>query len=322
MKNIFLHLRLPFSFFLLPIFLFALSQSLQPNAPKAWWVFFILHFLLFPSSNAYNSYYDKDEGSIGLLENPPPVSKELLYTAWIFDFAAITLGFLFVTNWFLVYLVAYILISRAYSHPVVRLKKYPIVSWLLVTFFQGALTYLAVYEAVSGGTLDAGHSTLDVGQWTVDSGRWTLDAGRWALDSSPFSNVQRLISNVQTIPALICTSNLLAIYPITQVYQHAEDARRGDLTMSRILGIRGTFINAAVWLGLSGLGFLLFFENKLHFVVLAAFLLPLLAFFSVWMWRVWQNETAADFRSTMRMSALASVCLNAFFGILYFLNHT
>ena len=311
MKNIFLHLRFPFSFFLLPIFLFALSQVPQPNANRAWWVFFILHFLLFPSSNAYNSYYDKDEGSIGLLENPPPVSKQLLYTAWGFDFVAILLGYRFVTDWFVVYLIAYILISRAYSHPAIRLKKRPVVSWLLVTFFQGALTYLAVYEAVNGAT---------------------LDIGRWTLDSSLFSNVQRLISNVQItqslnhqitqiLPALICTSNLLAIYPITQVYQHAEDARRGDLTMSRILGIRGTFINAAVWLGLSGLGFLLFFQNKLHFVVLAALLSPLIAFLGWWIWRVWQDERAADFRSTMILNLLASVCLNAFFGILYFLNH-
>lgn len=292
MKNVFLHLRLPFSFFLLPIFLFALSQSPQFNSNKAWWVFFILHFLLFPASNAYNSYYDKDEGSIGLLENPPPVSKELLYTAWGFDFAAVLLGFLFLSNWFVVYLVAYILISRAYSHPAIRLKKYPIVSWLLVTLFQGAITYLAVYQSTN--------DTVSI---------------------SSIFNFQFLIPKSQLLPAFICTSNLLAIYPITQVYQHAEDARRGDLTMSRILGIRGTFINAAVWLGLSGLGFLLFFENKLHFAVLAALLSPLIAFFCVWMWRVWQNERAADFRSTMVLNLLASVCLNLFFGILYFLNH-
>ena len=67
MKNILLHLRIPFSFFLLPIYLFALSQSPAVDVTKAWWVFFILHFMLFPASNAYNSYYDKDEGSIGLL---------------------------------------------------------------------------------------------------------------------------------------------------------------------------------------------------------------------------------------------------------------
>ncbi|TAF78765.1 MAG: ubiquinone biosynthesis protein UbiA [Runella slithyformis] len=278
MKNILLHLRLPFSFFLLPIYLFALSQVLHINTAKAWWVFFILHFLLFPASNAFNSYYDKDEGSIGLLENPPPVSKGLLYTAWLFDLVAIFFGYFFVTNWFSIYLIAYIVVSRAYSHPLVRLKKYPIVSWLLVTLFQGALTYWAVYEAV-GGSMD----------------------------------------NAQWLPAFICTSNLLAIYPITQVYQHAEDAQRGDLTMSRVLGIRGTFLNALFWLGLSGIAFFVFFQNILHFFLLAGVLSPLMVFFSVWMWRVWQNEKAADFKSTMILNLLASLCLNLFFGILCFL---
>lgn len=284
MKNIFLHLRLPFSFFLLPIFLFALSQSPQPSAPDTWWVFFILHFLLFPASNAYNSYYDKDEGSIGLLENPPPVSKPLLYAAWGLDFAAIVLGFWFVDALFAGYLVVYIIISRAYSHPMIRLKKYPVVSWIIVTIFQGALTYLAVYQAIN--------------------------------------RVSALsLLTPQLLPALVCTSNLLAIYPITQVYQHEEDAKRGDLTMSRVLGIRGTFLNAFAWLGLSGIGFFAFFQDKLQFAVFVVMIMPLLAFLGVWAWRVWQNEGNADFKSTMILNILASLCLNSFFAILYFLNH-
>jgi len=285
MKNIFLHLRLPFSFFLLPIFLFALSQSPQPSVPEAWWVFFILHFLLFPASNAYNSYYDKDEGSIGLLETPPPVSKQLLYTAWGLDFVAIVAGFWFVGVVFAGYLLVYIIVSRAYSHPMIRLKKYPVVSWLVVTVFQGAFTYLAIYQAIN----DASDSSFLM---------------------------------PQLLPALICTSNLLAIYPITQVYQHEEDAKRGDLTMSRVLGIRGTFLNALTWLVLSGFGFFAFFQDTLHFVVLAVMLSPLMAFFGVWTWRIWQNEHNADFKSTMILNILASLCLNSFFGILYFLNHT
>ena len=284
MKNIFLHLRLPFSFFLLPIFLFALSQSPQPSVPDAWWVFFILHFLLFPASNAYNSYYDKDEGSIGLLENPPPVSKPLLYAAWGLDFTAIVLGFWFVGALFMGYLVVYIIISRAYSHPMIRLKKYPVVSWIIVTIFQGALTYLAVYQAINR------------------------------------VSVLSLLTP-QLLPALVCTSNLLAIYPITQVYQHEEDAKRGDLTMSRVLGIRGTFLSAFTWLGLSGIGFFAFFQDTLQFAVFVVMIMPLLAFLGVWAWRVWQNEGNADFKSTMILNILASLCLNSFFAILYFLNH-
>lgn len=282
MKNILLHLRIPFSFFLLPIFLFALSQSPHPDVAKTWWVFIILHFLLFPASNAYNSYYDKDEGSIGLLETPPPVTKELFYVAWAFDILALVLGWFFVGEVFTLYLLVYGFISKAYSHPLIRLKKYPVLSWLVVTFFQGALTYLAVYQAIN--------QSVDLASLTS-----------------------------QWIPALVCTSNLLAIYPLTQVYQHDEDAKRGDMTMSRLLGIKGTFINANGWLLLSGIGYLSYFGFTVPLLLLVLLLFPLLGFFGWWTWKVWQDEQNANFKNTMWLNLLASVCLNVFFGILCFL---
>ncbi len=286
MKNILLHLRIPFSFFLLPIYLFALSQVTHPDTSRAWWVFFILHFMLFPASNAYNSYYDKDEGSIGLLETPPPVTQGLLYVAWIIDILALVLGWVFVSEIFAVFLLVYGLISKAYSYPAIRLKKYPMLSWFVVTLFQGALTYLAVYQAII-----------------------------------PNFQIFQLTNFQILLPALICTSNLLAIYPLTQVYQHEEDARRGDMTMSRMLGIRGTFLNAAFWLGLSGIGFLVYFGFTTDFLLLIAMLSPLLSFFAWWMWQVWKDESKADFKNTMWLNLLAGICLNIFFGLLYFLKH-
>lgn len=286
MKNILLHLRIPFSFFLLPIYLFALSQSPHVDVTKAWWVFFILHFMLFPASNAYNSYYDKDEGSIGLLENPPPVTKKLLYTAWAIDLLALVLGLAWVGEFFVIYLIVYGLISKAYSHPAIRLKKYPIISWLVVTLFQGALTYLAVYQAII-----------------------------------PDFQIFKLTHFQVLLPAFICTSNLLAIYPLTQVYQHEEDARRGDLTMSRVLGIRNTFLNAVFWLGLSGVGFLIYFGFTVDLLLLIAMLSPLLGFFAWWMLQVWKDESKANFKNTMWLNLLAGICLNIFFGLLYFLKH-
>ena len=281
MKNILIHLRLPFSFFLLPVFLFALAQSPNPDSSKAWWVFFILHFLLFPASNAYNSYFDKDEGSIGLLETPPPVTKELFYVSWILDIIGLILGYIFVSQWFVIYLIIYGFISKAYSHPSVRLKKYPVISWIIVCLFQGALTYLAVYFSINQGSL-------------------------------PSSAI---------IPSLICTSNLLAIYPITQVYQHEEDAKRGDLTMSRLLGIKGTFVNALFWLGVSSIGYFIALKPISNFFIFGLMTFPLMSFLVIWIFKVWKDATAANFKMTMMLNFLASICLNAFFGMLYFLNH-
>ena len=95
MRSIFQHLRFPFSFFLLPVFLFAYSQAYSPDIPKAIWAFLILHFWVYPASNAYNSYFDKDEGPIGGIEKPLPVNIQLYYVSIFMDALAILLALLF-----------------------------------------------------------------------------------------------------------------------------------------------------------------------------------------------------------------------------------
>ena len=120
-RSTLLHLRIPFSLFLLPIFLFAVSISNNPFLGNVLLVFFILHFLLYPASNGYNSYFDKDEGSIGALKNPPEVSLQLYRVSLLLDGIAILLGFLI--NWqFVVMIFIYGIVSKAYSHPSIRLK--------------------------------------------------------------------------------------------------------------------------------------------------------------------------------------------------------
>ncbi len=289
MRNILLHLRIPFSVFLLPVFLFALSQvrlEVIGASERAWWAFVLIHLFLYPASNAYNSYYDKDEGSIGLLEKPPPVSIGLLAAAWALDILAICLAW-----WaglgtpFVVYLIIYGAISKAYSHPAIRLKRYPLLSWLIVGLFQGAFTYLATVQVISQ------------------------------------VEVLNLFTIENLLPALICTSNLWAVYPLTQVYQHEEDARRGDLTYSRMVGIEGTFVSASVFFTLSFAGFLFYFSNfgvDRNLIALTLCMGPVLGYFGYWWWLVRRDTAEANFTHTMRMNVLASLGLNLFFGLLCF----
>jgi len=122
-RSTFLHLRIPFSVFLLPIYLFALSISNNPIFENVLLVFLILHFLIYPASNGYNSYFDKDEGSIGGLKNPPKVSKQLYYISLVLDILGILLA-LYINWQFAMMLLIYGLVSKAYSHPSIRLKKY------------------------------------------------------------------------------------------------------------------------------------------------------------------------------------------------------
>jgi len=286
MKNILLHLRIPFSFFLMPVYWFALSQTNHANTGTSLGVFILLHLLIYPASNAYNSYYDKDEGSIGGLENPPPVSKELFYVAWALDILAIIIGY-FLSGWILALaLFIYSSVSKAYSNDKIRLKKYPILSWITVGIFQGAFTYLTVIQAI---------------------------------DNILISD---LMQEKYLFPAVLSSFNLLGFYPMTQIYQHEEDAKRGDLTMSRLLGIRGTFLFTAGIFLLVTVGFFFFFQGKeiLHFSAFIVYLLvmsPVLIFFNVWFLKVLKNEQLADYKHTMQLNFLGSICLNVFFVLLF-----
>src|SRR5688572_1423936 len=138
-------LRFHFSFFLLPVYLFALSQVPAVNTSHALLIFFILHFLVYPSSNGYNSYMDRDETPIGGLSKPMQPTKELFRVSIVMDLAAIALGFI-ISYWFAICIVTYIAASRAYSYRGIRLKKYPIVGYLTVVIFQGSLTFFMVYH--------------------------------------------------------------------------------------------------------------------------------------------------------------------------------
>src|SRR5688572_2667215 len=125
-KSTFEHLRIGFSFFLLPVFLFAISQAPQVDPTKLVLAFICWHFFIYPASNAYNSYFDRDEGSIALIKNPLPVGKELYNVALILDCIGIIVA-CFIGFFFAFAVLLYGIISKMYSHPSIRLKKYP---WL------------------------------------------------------------------------------------------------------------------------------------------------------------------------------------------------
>src|SRR6186997_1619460 len=119
-------LRFHFSFFLMPVFWFALSQVVQVETKDAILIFIILHFFVYPASNGYNSYMDRDTGSIGGVEKPLQPTKQLFYVSVILDMDAIALSFL-ITPIFAIGICSYILASRAYSYRKIRLKKYPVI---------------------------------------------------------------------------------------------------------------------------------------------------------------------------------------------------
>ncbi len=278
-RSTLLHLRIPFSFFLLPVFLFALSLSTDFECRPALLAFFIIHFLLYPASNGYNSYFDKDESSIGGLKNPPQVKKQLYYTALAMDFIALVLGLL-ISREFSFMLLMYGLASKAYSHPSIRLKKYPFISLFIAGFFQGFFTFVMTAMALN----DIGFSIF--------------------------------MNKTVLIPALLSSMLLWGSYPMTQVYQHVEDSKRGDRTLSIVLGAKGTFLFTAVVFSITNACFIIFYLNNFNLrsaIIFQLFLLPVMTFFIRWFLKVIKDETKADFTNTMRLNFITAAGLNAFF---------
>ena len=283
-RSAWLHLRIHFSYFLLPVFLFSLSVSPNFNGPRIGWVFFIVHFLLYPASNGYNSYFDKDEKSIGGLKNPPPVNKGLYYLALLFDLLAIILGYLKVNPTFAVMLLIYGLVSKAYSHPSIRIKKYPLTGWIITGIFQGLFTFAMCYVG---------------------------------LNNFPIENTLQL---KVLLPGMLTSIMLWANYPMTQVYQHEEDNKRGDRTFSLMLGIKGTFYFAAAFFSLAMIGFFLYFTtyfSQLYANIFLIVLIPVLVYFMYWLIKVMKDQRYANYSHTMWLNFISATCMNGFFIFLF-----
>ena len=278
-RSTLLHLRIPFSFFLMPVFLFAMAVADEVNLINTLLAFIILHFFVYPASNGFNSYFDKDEQAIGGLKNPPKVSKQLYYTSIIFDLIGLTLSLLISAQFTLMVLV-YGLVSKMYSHPSVRLKKMPIIGWLAIGIFQGYFTLIMSSMAIGDTSL--------VGTFT--------DKIQYA--------------------GLLSSLLLFGSYPMTQVYQHGEDASRGDITISLKLGILGTFHFTALTFLAASLGYGLYFYHYFSLSTVVIFMLmlsPVLIYFSFWYLKVRHDLKQANFKHTMRLNFISSLMLNLFF---------
>lgn len=144
---------------------------------------------------ALNSAFDRDEGDIAYLRNPPPPPRRLaafsLGLMAAGQLAALALPPLYGA----LYALCFVL-SVLYSVPPFRLKAVAGADWLINMVGFGTLTPLA--------------------GWAT-TGR-PADAAAW-------------------IVVLAFCPLFAALYPLTQLYQLDEDARRGDRTLALLLGV-------------------------------------------------------------------------------------
>jgi 1,4-dihydroxy-2-naphthoate octaprenyltransferase len=283
-KNTVQLLRIPFSLLLMPLFILALSQT-AINGYTAIVSFIIIHLLVYPASNGYNSYIDKDESSIGGIEKPPLPTIHLFYVTIVLDFLAVILAFLLVNILFSCCILVYILASRAYSSKQIRLKKYPIIGFLIVVIFQGGFTYMMSVIGITN-------------------------------ESFAFSSANILL-------LFACSFQIAGAYPLTQIYQHEADLADGVKTLSYQLGYKGTFIFTAIMFGLCNVFYYLYFEQigkSNNFYLIQLFFIPIVIYFVWWFFKTINNENEANFKNTMQMNLIAAICMNTCFIILYLTN--
>lgn len=279
-NHIIAHLRIPFSFLLMPVFLLAFSQSEEVNLTKSILLFLILHLLVYPSSNGYNSYMDEDKGSIGGIKHPPKVPRQMFWVSVGMDTCAVLISLIAFSLKASIIVLAYIIASRAYSYRGIRLKKYAILGFLIVTLFQGPVIFYLVKLVISPSSLYDNLVLLSVISWLL----------------------------------------IAAGYPLSQIYQHNQDRDDGVKTISMLLGVRGTFIFSQIMFGLLGILLVYYFyfvKNELiSIAVIVLCLAPTLIQFSKWMKACFQDPKAANYENTMKTNTLGAYSINALFIIL------
>lgn len=276
-------LRIPFSFFLMPVYWFALGVTGEINFTRAILVFVLLHALLYPASNGYNSYNDRDTESIGGLANPLQPTKQLYYITLALDVIGFAFSFL-VSNVFAGCFLFFIISSRLYSWRGLRLKQYPILGYLLVISNQGALVFFAIAHGVS--------SNLTMGVPFVLLLAAGLLIGGFYPITQIYQHVQDKNDGVTTISILL--------------------GKRGTFIFCGIL-----YLLAFLCL------FLYFQSKRMlpNFWVIQLFFIPVVVYFLYWMVAVWKNPAKADYNHTMRMVWLASTGTNLAFITLLIMNH-
>lgn len=271
-------LRIPFSFFLSPLYFFALSQVPHIDAGKAILVFIILHFLIYPASNGYNSYMDRDTGSIGGLEKPPLPGRQLFVTTIVLDSTGLVLSIL-ISPLFAAVMLLYIAASKAYSYRGIRLKKFPVTGYLVVIVFQGAATFWLVYYGSN-----AVNSLAVPWQGMVIS----------ALLIGGFYPLTQVYQHRQDRADGVTTLSYRLGYTGTFIFC--------------------AIVYALAWVFMAQ--FFIQQEQAGKLLLVSIFFIPVIVYFISWFIRVIKDNRAADFRHTMYMNWLAATCTNLVFIIL------
>jgi 4-hydroxybenzoate polyprenyltransferase len=272
------HLRTHFNLLLSPIYLWGVLLAGGSLLSLKFWLGYItLHFFLYGGGTAFNSYYDRDEGPVGGMAEPPPVDKGLLWFSIAIQVVgvplALAVGIPFTVMWLIICFLMVI-----YSHPAVRLKSNPVAALLAVAVGQGAVGFAAGWFAVRS---------------------------EWA----SLLETDALWGMITT--ALIVTG----LYIITQSYQTKEDSARGDKTLPVLLGARRALIVSLLILGLGGSIMVQYLWGRFgaEWAIALAVFFALVGIAQLrWALGFDESHIMANYRTSMRFASISSGVLSLF----------
>lgn len=268
-------LRIPFSFLLMPVFWFSLLFVEYIQWCHVILLFFIIHILMYPASNAYNSYMDNDTESIGGIARPLVPTKQLFYVSLVMDVLAFVLA-LWMNVWVGCSVLVYIIFSRLYSYRGVRLKKYPVAGFLTVILNQGGLVFFTVYQAA---TMQPAVSVPIMGVLTA-----ILLIGGFYPITQVYQHAADKADGVTTLSVLLGIKGTFLFC----------------MAMYALAFLCMLYYFTSI--------------SSIHtFIMIQLFFLPVLVYFFYWMQLVWKDVQNANFKQTMRMNWIAATFTNMAF---------
>ena len=265
MKNLILHLRLNISIILAPIFLWGFYLKVGEFNAIFFWGFIAFHIFLYGGSNAFNSYYDKDEGPIGGLKNPPKVTKELLKFSIGCKIIGLIISMFLNEKFFALYFL-FAALSIIYSHPYKRWKASPYFSIFTIGVGQGGIAFLAGYFC----------QTIEIKSFPI------------------------LIFGMFTTIFMS-----MAMYPLTQLYQVEEDRKRNDITFAVYWGIKNSFKFSYLCIIISCLSMLLVLYLKSMYLdlgIISAFYAFFIIQIFLWSKNFEEKEIMKNYKKIMNLN--------------------
>src|SRR5690606_37540137 len=191
------------------------------------------HVFLYGGTTAFNSYYDRDEGPVGGMLEPPAVDAGLLRFSLLFQAVGLIPAAM-VGRTFLLFWLALFVVFTAYSHPLVRLKARPSSALLAIALGQGALGFAL-------GWLAAGAADFTPGTEAAA-----------ASPVGPLAPLSGLLSVTALMGAASTALIVTGLYLVTQCYQEEEDRGRGDRTIAVLVGASRSLLLALLPMALGG----------------------------------------------------------------------